>query len=127
METTAWRLGGRAARCTLDIPTTTSLTRRAPMNDIEQLRADLAELRAAMQTMSALLALALVQVVDARGELASIKFNLDAATKGKPANPTLDAMASAVLLPLSSTALKQHPNDPQVLQWYRELRPGQRH
>lgn len=97
------------------------------MSDFDQLRAEQAELRSAMQTMLALLATAVGQAADARLLLASITANLRAATSGKAANPTLDAMAAAVLLPLSSQALKQHPHDPDVLAWYRELRPGERH
>lgn len=97
------------------------------MNDVEQLRGEIQDLRASVQTVLALTLHAIGQAGDAKPLLASITVNLAAATHGRPDNPTLDAMASALLLPLSSLALKQHPNDPEVLSWYRELRPGERH
>lgn len=97
------------------------------MNETDKLKAEIAELRISIQTILALTITAIGQAGDAKMLLASLTANLGAATQGKPANATLDAMASALLLPLSSLALKQRPNDAEMLAWYRQLRPGQRH
>ncbi len=97
------------------------------MTETEQLRKDLTDLRESIQTILALTITALGQAGDAKLLLASITLNLEAKAREKPTTATLDAMSAALLLPLSSTALKQRPNDPQVLQWYRDLRSGERH
>jgi hypothetical protein len=75
----------------------------------------------------ALLAHAIGATGDARPLLANLMANYRAQVKPDQPADTFDALATGMLLSLSSLALKQHPNDPETRRLYQDLRPGQRH
>lgn len=98
------------------------------MNEIQALRIELDALRAATQHVLALTLTTIAEQADAKPLLRSFVRNLRAAAStGKPATDEFANMAAAILMPLSSVALKQHPDDPEVQACYRDLRPGQHH
>jgi hypothetical protein len=80
----------------------------------------------ATQKALALLAHAIGSSNDARPLLANLMTNYRAAQTPGPAT-AFDTLATGMLLSLSSLALKQHPQDPDVQRLYRDLRPGARH
>lgn len=75
----------------------------------------------------ALLAHAVAATTDARIVLANLMATYRAQMRPGPAADSFDELATAMLLSVSSLALKQHPDDPHVQQLYRDLRPGSRH
>lgn len=80
----------------------------------------------ATQKALALLAHAIGATGDARPLLSNLMANYQAAQTPGPAT-AFDELATGMLLSLSSLALKQHPQDPDVQALYRSLRPGARH
>lgn len=97
------------------------------MNEIEQLRAELAELREAMRLMLAMTMLTIANSGTSASALHTLFANVGAAQKEKERGDTFDAWATAALLALSSEALKRHPTDNAVLEIYQGLRSGNRH
>lgn len=98
------------------------------MNETQALRDELDALRAATQHVLALTLSTIAEQSDAKPLLRSFVRNLRAAaTTRHQATDAFADMAAAILMPLSSVALKQHPNDPEVQACYRDLRPGDRH
>lgn len=97
------------------------------MNELETLRAEVAQLRQATKKALALAAHSLAMQGDAHVTLTNLMANYKAAMKANQPADDFDELATAMLLSLSSLALKQHPDDPAVQAIYRQLRPGQRH
>lgn len=89
------------------------------MSEIEQLRAD-------TKKALALLAHTIGAAVGAKPMALSLAANAAAVQKAGPVDG-FDELVSAMLLPLSSLALKQAPQDPQVQALYQQLRQGPRH
>lgn len=75
----------------------------------------------------ALLAHAVAATTDARIVLANLMSKYRAQMRQGTSADAFDEMATGMLLAVSSLALKQHPDDPEVQQLYRDLRPGNRH
>lgn len=97
------------------------------MNELDTLRTEVAELREACKVMLVQITLCLAGAPTSAQALATLLANVGEANRTRPRGEMFDEMSVAVLRALSSTALKQHPDDPAVLEMYRGLRPGQRH
>ncbi len=97
-------------------------------HEIQALRDELDAFRAATQHVLALTLTTIAEQSDAKPLLRSFVRNLRAAAATQhQATDSFANMAAAVLMPLSSVALKQYPHDPEVQACYRDLRPGERH
>jgi len=96
------------------------------MNEVEQLRAEVQELRAATKRLFAVLAAVLPQIPGAAHTALALHNNLH-----KDHHPGLPDvfhdMGTAVLLAASSSALKAAPHDKQLQDLYSQIRPGPRH
>jgi hypothetical protein len=68
---------------------------------------------------------ALCVQIDAKPVLNALLANYRQELKAD--DPVFDGLVMAALKSLSSAAVKQHPNDEDVLETYRGLRPGSRH
>ena len=90
------------------------------MNEVEQLRTD-------TKKALGLLAHALGAAVGAKPILLNLTDNWKAAMTQGQAADGFDELAMAMLLTLSSLALKQSPHDSEVKELYSALRPGRRH
>ena len=101
------------------------------MTEIEQLRAELAELREAMQRMfvvtTSVLAASPNSATALVGLLAHVGEVQQQLEKDGRANDAFDTISVATLRALSSIALKQYPQDQEVRFAYEGLRPGARH
>lgn len=75
----------------------------------------------------ALLAHSVADQSDAAVLLESLMANYRHAMTASAQATEFDDLVTAMLLSVSSAALKQRPDDPQVQEAYRNLRPGQRH
>lgn len=82
-------------------------------------------LRAATKKALALLAHSLAFQQDAKLTLENLMANYAAAKSSGPADD-FDELVVPMLLSLSSLALKQHPEDSDLLATYQSLRPGPR-
>lgn len=89
-------------------------------------KTEAAELLDATRKALALLATSVAVQQDARVLLAVLEANYRAAQKPGPATAFDDLMVG-MLLSVSSTALKQHPDDPETKALYQGLRAGRRH
>lgn len=97
------------------------------MNELEQLRAEIAELREATKLMLALTTSVLAGSRDSAHALVGLMADVGEATATRAPGSTFDAMSMDMLRAVSSMALKQHPRDQEVREIYRALRPGERH
>lgn len=68
---------------------------------------------------------ALCVQIDAKPVLNALMANYRQEMKAD--DPVFDGLVLVALKSLSSAAVKQHPNDPDVLETYEGLRPGTRH
>lgn len=75
----------------------------------------------------ALLAHAVGSAVGAKPLLLSLYANWQAASPPGEQASGADELAIGMLMALSSLAIKQHPQDPEMLALYRDLRAGPRH
>lgn len=75
----------------------------------------------------ALLAHATAAASNSRALLASMYANWQHQTDSSAEAGVFDELALAMLRAISSAAIKQHPNDAEVQEIYRLLRPGERH
>lgn len=95
------------------------------MNDIETLRAELAELRAACTKMFAFIGACVPGQPTSKAVLKTMLAHRDALqTKG--ASTLLDEMALKTMMMTSNAALRQHPHDLEVQALFDDLRPGKR-
>lgn len=90
------------------------------MTEIEQLQHD-------TKNALGLLAHAVGSAVGAGPILLNLEANWREAARSAGTTPGLDHLLAAMLLPLSSLALKQDPQNPQIQELYRGLRAGRRH
>lgn len=97
------------------------------MTEVETLRAELAELRKATGMMFALTTHCLAGSATSAQALALLFENLAALNAKADHGEVFDAMSIETLRAVSSIALKQHPQDPDVVGAYQGLRPGERH
>lgn len=97
------------------------------MNEIDQLRAELAELRDATKRMFVVATSVLAASPNSATALVGLMAQVGEADRVGPPNDAFDTISVATLLALSSTALKQFPNDQDVQFAYDGLRPGARH
>lgn len=97
------------------------------MSELEAMRAELERMRKANRKAFALLAHCLAAQQNGAVLLASLMANYDAAVKAGEDTDEFDDLMRATLLAVSSVALKQKPNDPDVREMYEGLRPGGRH
>jgi hypothetical protein len=97
------------------------------MSELNLLRTEVAQLREACKLMFPLVITALAPTTTSGQALAALLANVGATNKERDRGEVFDELSVAALLALSSVALKQHPNDTQVLETYRGLRPGARH
>ena len=97
------------------------------MNENEQLRAELNALRDGTRKALALLAHAAGSTQDVRPLLANLQANYKSAMTNTSQADDFDSIAAAMLLSLSSLAIKQHPGDSELLALYQGLRQGSRH
>jgi hypothetical protein len=81
--------------------------------ELEQVRAELAELQFAQG--------------NAAPVLHSLLENYTAQMDSNAQASSFDDLVSGMQKALSSLALKQHPNDPDIRDIYEGLRPGERH
>jgi hypothetical protein len=95
--------------------------------ELEQVRAELAELQFATKKSLALLAHSLAAQGNAAPVLHSLLENYTAQMDSNAQASSFDDLVSGMLKALSSLALKQHPNDPDIRDIYEGLRPGERH
>jgi hypothetical protein len=95
-------------------------------DEITTLRAEVAELRSACLKMFTLIAATLPGQPSSAAALHTMLANVRAMQP--PGEATLlDEWTTSALRAVSSVAVKQHPQDQDVLAVYRGLRPGQRH
>ena len=97
------------------------------MNELDELRAEVAQLREACRLMFALTTSVLAASSSSAQTLAALMANIAATNKAKNRGDDYDAMCAATLMAVSSIALQQHPNDRTVQATYNGLRPGGRH
>lgn len=96
------------------------------MNEIEQLRAEVAELRRACLKMFTLITASVPGQPTSAEVLHTMLANVGAMQQAGPAD-LFDEMATSALRAAASVAVKQHPNDAAVREVYQGLRPGSRH
>jgi len=90
------------------------------MTEIEQLQHD-------TKIALGLLAHATAAAVGAAPMLWNLEANWREAARTTGTSPGLDHLLLSMLLPLSSLALKQDPDNPEILEMYRGLRGEHRH
>lgn len=96
------------------------------MNEIEQLRAELTQLRHDTTVMLTALAAVLPQLPGAAHAALALANNLGR-TLHKGTGPQFEEMATQVLLAASSSGLKMWPEDTQLQALYQGLRSCSRH
>lgn len=94
------------------------------MNEIEELRAELAELRESTRLMMAMLTTATAISPDSATAAKTIADMLRDAEAAQPRSDTFWEAATGVLKMLTSAALRQHPNDADLLDLHHGVRPN---
>ena len=118
-------LGQTEARfATVGGSTQPTLTKGHAMNQIEPLRAEIAELRESTRLLLAVITTALATTPDAAQAAKSLAGRLQAAEQAKPRSEAFWDAATGVLKMLTSSALQQHPNDADLLALHHGVRPN---
>lgn len=97
------------------------------MDVAQELRRELAVQQAATKKALALLAHSMAAQHDAAQLLKSLMANYEQAMDRTTAADPFDDLASAMLLAVSSAAVKQHPHDQELLALYGALRSRTKH
>lgn len=94
------------------------------MNEVEQLRSDLAELRESTRVLLALIATAIATTPNSAEATKALAGRLAVAENHRAKSDTFWEAASGVLKMMSSSALQQFPQDPELLAIHHGVRPG---
>lgn len=94
------------------------------MDEIDSLRTEVAELREATRVLLTITTSVLATSRNSAEAAKALAQQLKAAEEAKPRSDTFWDGATSVLRMLSSVALRQHPNDAQLLDLHHGVRPN---
>jgi len=92
------------------------------MDEIEDLRAELAQLRDSTRTLLAIVTACLASTRNSADALKEISARISEAEQHRPRGDEFWEAATVILRMLSSAAVTQHPADPEVLRIHHGVR-----